>query len=203
MKLLERVTEDHMVAAFVQAEIDSPTFGDCYMQGLQFYGRERAIFDAPDLTDPSANAIRRGVLQGCRGYPTDYLFRGWPDDVEWWRAEVTRGELGECKFCNYPSWNVLTEGSRLIKDGAANVDRVQAPDNINPKIKALIPLVEEGQRFPELLVVATTTTAQAVVMEGHTRATAYVLAKKGAPDPVPVLAGFSLKLATWPFLGRP
>lgn len=193
-----------MVAAFVKAEIDSPEkVGDCYRQGLQFYGRGRAIFDAPDLTDPTANAIRRNVLQGCRGYPTNNLFLGWPDDVEWWRAEVTRAELGGFKFCNYPSWNILTAGSRLIRDGAANVDRIQAPDNVNARIKTLTPLVEKGRRFPELLVVATTKAAQVVVMEGHTRAAAYVLAKNGAPDPIPVLAGFSPKLAAWPYLGKP
>lgn len=201
MKLSEKVTDDHMVAAFVRAEIDSPDFGACYRDGLHHLGRGRGVVEKPNLGDEDANSIRRALLASCRGYPTRLLFRGWPDDVEWWKAEISLAELADFMFCDYPSWNTLTEGTRLVRDGAANVDRIQA--GVNGKIKALARLVEQGRRYPELLVVATTKTARAVVMEGHTRSAAYVLATTGTPDPIQVLAGFSPKLASWPFLGKP
>jgi hypothetical protein len=201
VKLGAQITEDHMVAAFVKAEIDSPDFGPCYRQGLHDLGRGRGVVERPNLGDEDANRIRRVLLSVCRGYPTSFLFRAWPNNVEWWKAEISLAELSDFKFCDYPSWNTLTQGTRLVGDGAANVDRIQA--GVNAKIKELARLVEQGHRYPELLVVATSKTAQTVVMEGHTRSVAYLLASKGAPDPIPVLAGFSPKLAGWPFLGQP
>ena len=199
---MERVTEDHMVAAFLKAEIGSPDFGrDCYLKELRRLLLGRALVDTPDLANKEANAVRKELLGICgRGYPDAYLFQGWPQDVEWWKAEVTPAKLADFKFCNDGAWIRLSGGSRLVRDGVANLDRIQAPDDLNAKIKAVGRRVQEGHPLPELLLVATAKTAPVVVMEGNKRAAAYVLAGKAAPNPILALAGFSPKLTSWRFL---
>jgi hypothetical protein len=201
VKFTERVTEDHMVAAFLRAEIGSPDFGrDCYMTELRRLGLGRALVDTPDLADKEANTVRKHLLGTCgRGYPDANLFHGWPPDVKWWNVEVTPAELADFRFCNDDAWIRLSGGSRFVRDGAANVGRVE---DLNVKINEVAVRVRDGYPFPELLLVATTRDAPVVIMEGNKRAAAYVRAGNAAPDPIQALAGLSPKLTSWPFLGR-
>ena len=191
MKLTEPVSEDHMVAAFLKAEIQR----DCFREYLQALGGDSALIDAPDLTDEFANGMRRRLLLACRGG----LFRAWPDDVLWWKVQVAPAELANFRFIYYPAWNEFSSGSRLVRDSVANVNRIENP---GAKVKELAQLVRQGRRFPDLVLVATTRTAPVVIMEGNTRAAAYALAGSDAPNPISALAGFSPNFAAWPFLGR-
>ena len=63
------------------------------------------------------------------------MFRGWPADVEWWRAEVTRAELADFKYCDYPSWNALTEGSRLVNEAEGYRNELVALSRGNAKAR--------------------------------------------------------------------
>ena len=199
MELLEEVDDDVMIAAFVQAEFDSPRFGPGYEARLRELGGARGdVIDHPDMSDRAANDMRRALLRHVRGYETgQYLFEDWPTDVQWWRARVGLAELTTLMYANHPTWLCLTGGSRLIGDGAANVDTVFVAENANANIKAVATSVKLGERFPELIVVAETEQGPFVVIEGHSRATAYVLAK--APETVDVIVGVSPCVKSSPF----
>jgi hypothetical protein len=203
VEFVEQVIEDHMVAAFVQAEIDSARFSKPYREGLKYLGVGRGgLVDRPDLTNKTANDRRRLLLREIRGYGVEkYLFRGWPTDIEWWRVQVLLDELKTFKFANYQTWIDLTKGTRLVSDGAANVDTVPVAENANANIKAVAALVRQGHRFPNLILLAQQQEGPFVVMEGHTRATAYVLA--GDPDPVDCLLGISQLMNSWFYWGAP
>jgi hypothetical protein len=203
VEFVERVTEDHMVAAFVRAEFDSARFAKPYRDGVkELRVNPRGLIDKPDLSNQRANENRRLLLRGVRGYGIEQaLFRGWPADVEWWRVRVSLEELGAFKYAHYQTWLDLTKGSRLVSDGAANVDTVPAGEEVNAHIRAVAPLVSAGRHYPELILVAREREGPVVVMEGHTRATAYIIA--GAPDPVDCLLGISPHMDSWFYWGSP
>jgi hypothetical protein len=200
---IRQVSDDAMIAAFVQAEFDSARFQAPYRQGLQLLGVGRGgLIDHPDLGNQIANARRRSLLRAVRGYGTgQYLFKDWPANVEWWRVRTALDELKTYKFAHYQTWVDLTKGTRLVQDGAANVDVVPVAENANANIKAVAQLVRNGQRFPELILVAQNKDGAMVLVEGHTRATAYVLA--GAPDPIDCLLGISSAMPGWFYWGTP
>jgi len=203
VEFVERVTEDHMVAAFVQAEIDSARFSKPYREGLRYLGVGRGgLIDTPDLSNENANEGRRFLLRGVRGYGIEqFLFRGWPGDIEWWRFTVSLDELKDFKYAHHQTWIDFTKGTRLVGDGAANVDVVPAGENTNANIKAVAARSRNGTRFPELIVLAQQKDGPFVLMEGHTRATAYILA--GAPEPVDCLLGLSPHMNSWFYWGTP
>jgi len=205
MNHIDQVSEDHMVAAFLRAEIDLPDFRFLYRIELKKLGLTRSLVDTPDLQDGDANIARKHLLaSGGRGYPRHSLFLGWPTDVEWWKAEVSPAELGAFRFINDPDWIRLSAGTRLVKDGAANVGRNPELESLSSKIKALAERVREGAAFAELLLVAISSHDPIVVMEGNARAAAYVLAGRAAPPrPIAVLTGYSPNLESWAYFGRP
>lgn len=146
--------------------------------------------------------MRRQLLRLVRGYPTTLLFDGFPTDVSWYRATVTPDELRAFYYADHPTWTTLSRGSRLVADGAANVYDVPTDENANQNIPAVADRVLAGERFPELLCVSTAHDGPVVIFEGHTRATAYVLAGDSCPDPVLLLVGFSTSMAAWRFFGN-
>ena len=81
-------------------------------------------------------------------------------------------------------------------DGAKNIDAVQTAEDANVNIKAVAEQLKCGKRYPELIVVEGTG-EDLIVVEGHTRATAYVLAEFAKP--ISLLVGTSLLLSHWAF----
>lgn len=203
MEFLNKVTEDHMVAAFVRAEIDSARFSNPYRQLLaQLRVGRGGLIDRPDLSNEAANKRRRFLLRMVRGYQANqFLFRGWPDGVEWWRVNVPLDELKSFKYAHYQTWIDFTKGSRLVADGAANVDTVPAGEDTNANIKVVAALAKSGREFAEIILLAQQKTGPVVVMEGHTRATAYVIARR--PNPVTCLLGLSSLMNEWFYWGTP
>jgi hypothetical protein len=185
-----------MVLAFLRAEIDSPRFGAVYQSILAQTGKRRSILiDHADLSKKGDNAERIELLAQVRGYKTNrYLFVGFPDDVAWTRATVDLAELGKMKYANYPAWIMLSHGSRLVGDGASNLETIEAPENVNSNIRAVAQRIKNGDRFPELIVVEGGP-EDIVIAEGHTRATAYVVAV--FQEPVEILVGRSDQMNAW------
>ena len=57
--------------------------------------------------------------------------------------------------------------------------------------------VERGIVFPEIIVVGKDEASGFVVLEGHLRLTAYLLAEKNSPEEVRAFVGFSNNLTRW------
>jgi hypothetical protein len=196
MQTIGPVAEDEMILAFLSAEFHSPRFKAAIRQAL---GGDAAPIYWPRLNDDAENARRRQALGAVRGYGTgQYLFRNFPGDVEWYRIALTRDDLGAVMYANYPTWVWLSGGSRLVRDGAANVDAIQVPENANENIRAVARELRGGPSYPEMILVADSPGGQLVLVEGHTRATAYFLTS-APPDEIEVLAGYSASMAHWAF----
>lgn len=198
MREIGTATEEEVVLAFLKAEIDSPRFGPTYVQILRNSQLDRgSLIDDPDLSNANDNRLRVELLSSVRGYRKGtFLFRGFPRDVHWRRAELLPEHVRELKYANFPTWTHLSKGSRLVADGSANIDTVQTDENAEANIKAVAAAILAGQRYPELIAVEDVDKSL-ILVEGHTRATAYVLV--GFEEPVSCFVGSSPSMHLWAF----
>jgi hypothetical protein len=196
MKELGSATEDEMVLAFLKAEIDSPCYGPCCQSYLTRLGLDRKpLIDEADIGNAKHNQIRLELLKKCRGYKANqYLFTDFPGDVQWRRVELEPGELKRLKYINLETWTTLTGKTRRVVDGARNVGTIPIDEDTIARIKAVADRITRGDRFPELIVVEGDG-QDLILLEGHTRATAYVLAEPSYP--IELLVGSSREMNKW------
>jgi hypothetical protein len=193
MRIIRDVSENELVLAFVRAEVFSPTYGPLFVKVM---GSKQPVYD-PDLSDPAANALRLKALGDIRGYKRNtYLFRGFPDDPAWKLVAVTVRELQEWLYANCEPWTKLSRGSRLVRDGAVNLEEVGTDANAN--ILAVERDVRRGQTYPPLIAAAKDESSPHVLAEGHTRATAYVRALQ-PDDEAEVIVGYAPDIEGWAF----
>jgi len=186
-----------MVLAFLRAEANSTRWGDA------FANLDRRLINEPDLADPAQNTARANALAVHRGDITTRtgFFRGLPLDTNWQRWALSPVELGDVLYANYVTWIKLSGGTRRIRDGAANVQRLQVYEDhdINAGIRATARAIDEGKPMADLIAVSQAADDHdLVLLEGHTRATAYLIARR-PPTEVTVLIGWSRTMDTWPW----
>jgi hypothetical protein len=195
MHLISAASVDEMVLAFLRAEANSTRWGNA------FANLDRRLVDQPDVNNPVENQARIDALAGHRGNITTRtgFFRGLPLDTSWQRWALTPVELGDVLYANYVTWIKLSGGTRRIRDGAANVQRLQVYEDhdINAGIRAAARAIDEGKPMAELIAVSQGADGRdLVLLEGHTRATAYIIARR-APGEVSVLVGWSATMDGW------
>jgi hypothetical protein len=200
MREVRPASADEVILAFLQAEIDSPTQrGKIVAGGLAHIRADRGqLIDHADLRNPLHNYIRCWVLGFARGYRLNqYLFAGFPDDTAWRLTTVTPAEVKYLKYVNqHEGWAGVSGSTRLVIDGVKNLEQAQNAE-LPRNVKAIAARVRSGDRFPPLIAVQCTGAADVVLMEGHTRATAYALT--GLPDEIEVFVGISAHMADWIF----
>lgn len=187
-----------MVLAFLRAERRSPLFG-AVMPTV-----DRALLDGPDLKNREENEKRAAALR-YRGYRADDgLFRRFPTNVKWQRWAVAMEDLRLFRYARYPTWEQLSGNSRLVGDGAANIDRItvcEAGTSINSAVKAAAAAIDRTESVEEIICVsakANPAPEDVVVMEGHKRATAYLYARH-PPREVTAIIGWSPTMTEWSF----
>jgi hypothetical protein len=188
MRIIRDVTEDEMVLAFLQGELDSPNYGECLAPFT-------SVILSGDLTDDDSNDARRQALGRCRGYPNNALFAGFPQAVDWKLVELTTSELGEFFYISgNEGWWVIGGGSRRVA-GAA--DRSEAEmETLKPEVLDIEQQIQGGKTYPPLIAAAESEADRHVLVEGHTRATAYVRAL--LPEHrLEVIVGYGPELWRW------
>ncbi len=186
--------ENEMILAFLRAEVDSPRFGQNLVEPLTRAGYTRQeIIDNPDLLNNNHNFFRASLLD-FRGYNIrDFLFKGFPRDVAWRRVELEPDEIKLLKYANYPTWIDLSGRTRLVIDGARNIDTIQVAEDANIHVKAVLAEIQNGRTYPELIAVERG--SNLILVEGHVRATAYALA--GPQSNIGVIIGSSSTMNRW------
>jgi hypothetical protein len=100
------------------------------------------------------------------------------------------------KYANYSTWVALSGGTRIVVDGAKNIDSVITAEDANKNIKAVAAAVRTGKRYPELIGVSGPR-GEVILLEGHTRATAYALAQ--LPERAECIVASSPTVSRWAF----
>lgn len=181
-----------MVWVFLRGELESERFGPGIRRAI-----DERLLREPDLEDARENDLRRAALTRLRGYDRrEGLFHGFPDDVRWERAALTRDELLTVEYIEYDYWVELSGGTRRPGDAAdlirAGVTIFGVPND------GFLELADElaTKTLSELIVVGGAGD-RLVVLEGHARLTAYALRPEALPRELEVLLGRSPRIASW------
>lgn len=186
------ISENEMVLAFLSAEVDSPRFGGLARSILG----DLELVRQPDLSDTIANRRRRSALAQYRGWGINgYLFQGFPREVRWKLVEVTVRELGHFRYARVDPWIALSGGSLLVRDGASNA-ATEPLDEARKHILTVALGIHQGATFPPLIATTAGEDKIHILLEGHTRASAYVRALEGN-DTCEVIVGYVTDLSEW------
>jgi hypothetical protein len=192
-------TTDEMVLAFLQADMETPTErGKAFAAALARTGVDRGLLIGAhaDSNNPQQNNIRRCVLGVVRGYGWgQYLFTDFPNDTAWRLVTVTPTEVKGFKYANHAGWD-WSGSTRLVSEGVKNLDQVQIKE-ISDRVTNIAARLRQGARFPALIAAQCVGAADVVLIEGHTRATAYALTNQ--PGEIEVIIGTSSHMGGWPF----
>jgi hypothetical protein len=209
MELLEDVAEAAVVAAFLRAELNSPRYRSTVLLLLDKAGAPARILENPDLADAGENDLRGRILGAYRGWPDRLLFLRFPRAARWRRAVLAQADLSRVMYVNddprLPGretwdkvcWFDLAGGTRFVKDGAANVNRGRPAPGYEPVFRNIVATADalrRGAEVPELILARQSVTSPLLIIEGHTRATAYVLS---ARERIPVFIGEAPGLDRW------
>lgn len=189
---------DEVEMAFLRAEVDSARWGRMYSGAIARSGESReSLVDNGDLGNSRQNDIRRDVLGQLRGYGRNVLlFKGFPQDVSWCLIRLGPGDFSTMKYAANPPWPAMTNGTRSVTAFASTVSSGTAPEDSANHIRAVAELLKGGTLFPEMILVRGTD-GLPIIVEGHVRATAYVVA--GRTENIEAFVGASPYIGRWAY----
>lgn len=197
LELIE-ISEAEFIKVFLQAEIKSKRFSDPILKAIKELNTNTEIITSPNINDTNENSLRKEILEYTRKFVSRRgLFEGFPNSVQWYRAEVNpEFLLNEIKYIDYDYWIELTDGSRLPKDAVRKI--VNNEKVFNVPYDNFIEASEEFQKngvFEEIIIVSDR--EQFVVLEGHLRLTVYALNENILPKKITLIIGISNDMKKW------
>jgi hypothetical protein len=199
VRKIRDISEDEMIAVFLQTELNSTRFQRDIEAYLQQEKIDPHMLYLPDWRNAQENALRRAILGMYRGYGrNEGYFIGFPTGVRWERVTLTREELEQVRYIDYDYWVELSGGTRMAIDGAKNALAGKVVFGVSSD--GLVYMANElrrGAQFPTLIFVAKDVDAYLVVMEGHVRLTAYLIAPEYIPSELEVIVGYCEQITEW------
>lgn len=192
MKLLTKIPESAMVAAFLKAEINSVRFSDELRKVILRLGIAKSVVANPDIEDEEQNKLRAQLLGEYRGYKQNRkIFEGFPDDLTWFKAEISREEIGDLRYVDYSYWNELTDHTHKVKDAVKNIQKGKVVFEVsNDRFLEVAEQIKQGDTdFEPMILWGKDGRSPLTILEGHLRATAFGLAGKKAPAKISVILG--------------
>jgi hypothetical protein len=204
---LGAATDDQVILAWLQAEIESPPF-QSYLIGdpprPSHLARGMALARNPDLENAEHNAERRRIIASAHGFGQGSLiFAGLEDDIDWRRTRASIADVAAMLYSNRnATWTTLAPATRSVAEGAANAARVFSGDDTNMHILSLARIISHAEAAPALseLICLRRPDGTISLLEGHTRATAMVLEGHKLPEGVEAYIGDSPSIANWAYL---
>ena len=200
-------TEDQVILAWLQAEIESVSFQQ-YIVGEPpnpvYLTRALKAARSPNLKDAEQNDLRRRIITKTHGFGLGMLsFEGLANDIKWHKARASAEEVGEMLYASrHEAWTALAPVTRKVAEGASNVGHVFTGDVTNMLVLALALRICESNPAPALpeIICLKRPDGHLVIMEGHTRATAIVLEGHRFAHGVQIYIGESPSVASWAYL---
>ena len=205
MKDLRAATDDEVILAWLQAEIASSRFRAYFLgpspSDEQMRMVNRLVFN-PNLRDARENAIRRRALTAVRGFGVGtYIFRGLGTDIVWRKMRFAIEEVGQMLYANnVATWSTLAPTLR-VSEGAERVHLMQPPDDY-VQIIAIAKSIHDARRPPEFpeIICLRRPDGGVSLMEGHSRATAFVMEGERYPNGIVAYVGSGPSVANWFYL---
>jgi hypothetical protein len=202
---LGAATEDQVILAWLQAEIESADFQAYIIGNPPNPANLSAALKAarsPDLRDPEQNALRRQIITSVYGFGQGAgTFEGLTNDIAWRRFRATTDEVAEMLYARRDgAWRLLSPVTRKVVEGATNVGHIFTGDSTNMVVLSLASgLCHSEKKVPEIIALRRPD-GTLVILEGHARATAIVLEAHRFLGGVQVYVGEGPSVANWPYL---
>lgn len=204
MRVLRPASEDEMIAEYLRQEYASyDRYRPEIVRCLAKAGAGPEVVTRPDLTSEADNRTRRRVFALYRRYGEQgpSFFTGFPvGRVDWSWVALSPDEVLTTLFTRY--WAGIWESDRAPRDLARRIRERRVPawvegDGILPRLDSLVASLAAGQQPPPMILVTADEGSTRVVMEGHTRLTAFALAPDVLPQEMTVLLGSFPAIAMW------
>ena len=202
---LGQVDDDHVILAWLQAEIESADFQAYLIGNPPNPANLSAALKAartPNLRDDQQNAYRREIIGAVYGFGQGKgSFEGLDNDITWHRFRLDATEVGEMLYARRAgAWQLLSPVTRKVAEGATNVGHVFTGDSTNMVVLSLASgICHSDKKLPELIALRRPDGAF-VLLEGHARATAMVLEAHRFPHGVEAYVGDGPSVGGWPYL---
>jgi hypothetical protein len=202
---LGSASDDQIILAWLQAEIESPGFQQ-YLIGEPANAANLSLAlklaRSPDLRDPEQNGIRRQIITNTHGFGMGVgTFQGLGNDIRWRRVRLTVDEVSEMLYASRSgAWTILAPATRKVAEGAVNVGHVFTGDQTNMVVLSLASgICHADKKIPEVIALRRPD-ERLVILEGHARATAIVLEGHRFPHGVQAYVGDSPSVANWAYI---
>lgn len=204
MRVLRPASEDEMIAEYLRQEYASyDRYGSEIAGCLDLAGASTELVTHPDLAKEADNRTRKRVFALYRRYgePGPSFFTGFPvGRVDWTWMSLSPDEVLATLFTRY--WAGIWEGPRSPRDLGRRIREGRVPgwvdgDGILPRLDSLVEAISAGHQPSPMILVTADGGSTRVVMEGHTRLTAYALAAPHLPRETISLLGHSAEVARW------
>jgi hypothetical protein len=198
MRTIEKITEEEMVAVFLQTEINSSRFSASILRILERDNVDRKIIDCPDINDKAENDYRAALMGEFRGYKRNKeIFVDFPDDIQWERIVLNRQDLEKIKYINWDYWLEISDNTRLATEAARKI-RLGMIDGEEAKgFWSVSDALRKGLKLPELILVSKSKEDNLVLLEGHVRLTGYLLKPEYLPPELSAIVGCSERMDEW------
>jgi hypothetical protein len=198
VRLLDPVSEDHVIAVFLRGELDSPRYGHELRTILARDGLAEDVLRRADLGDPAQNSCRRDLLDEHRAYDQRQgLFEGFPRAVDWYWAALGPDEVVDILYINWDWWLTFSGGTRRPRDAARRIRAGEVAGINAADLEHVAAALTVTPPPPELIAATTRAHARLVLVEGHARLTAYALHPQYLPPVLEILVGISDEMPTW------
>jgi hypothetical protein len=202
---LGAASEDQVILAWLQAEIESPDFQAFIIGNPPNPANLSTALKAarsPDLRNDEQNAFRRDLISSVYGFGQGKgSFEGLGKDIVWHRFRLTTEDVGAMLYARHEgAWHALSPVTRKVTEGATNVGHIFTGDATNMVVLSLASgLCHSDKKVPEIIALRRPDGAF-VILEGHARATAIVLEAHRFPNGVHAYIGDGPSVAGWPYL---
>ncbi len=174
MEVIEQSTADEVILEWLRAELDSDRFGNEVRAGIGSLGLNETIITGADLGNEQANRARWQLLKSYRTWVDGDLY-----SYDWQRVELDREDVGRLNYIDFSYWNELSDGTRKVARAAANVAKGTVVFDVpNDRFFSVAQAVEAGMSLPPIIIVASVGNDAGDILEGHLRATGYLLANQ-------------------------
>src|SRR5258708_23943234 len=154
---LGAATEDQVILAWLQAEIESPDF-QAYVIGNPPNPANLSLAlkaaRTPDLHDQTQNELRRQIITSAYGFGQGAgSFQGLGPDLRWRRVRLDTDEVGDLFYARQrAAWPILAPATRKVAEGATNVGHIFTSDSTNMVVLSLASgICNSGTKVPEFI----------------------------------------------------
>jgi len=190
MRKIKASNENEMVYEFLKMEIESDRYAEQIKAVLKEICIDTAIITNGNIMSDDENILRAEILKRFRGWPSEELFANFPAKIDWVWAEFDRDDISKIFYIEYSYWNELSnytgsplEAAKTIRAGRAIYD-LPNDDFLEDARK-----LREGHTFPPMIFLTDESESRYIILEGHSRMTAYGL-EPDCFENVPVLLGY-------------